>query len=106
MAVAVVPFEINAHGVAYVGGTRVTLDTVILTFLDGATSEEIVQRYPSLDLADVYSTIGYYLQNKTEVDEYLRRSSEQSEKLRKSNETNSSPDGIRDRLLARKTQKP
>jgi uncharacterized protein (DUF433 family) len=106
MAVAVVPFKINAQGVAYVGGTRVTLDTVIMTFLDGATSEEIVQRYPSLDLADVYSTIGYYLHNKTEIDEYLLKSSEQSEKLRTSNESRFSPDGIRDRLLARKIQKP
>lgn len=106
MAVAVVPFEIKAQGVAYVGGTRVTLDTVILTFLDGATAEEIVQRYPSLDLADVYSTIGYYLHNRSEIEEYILKSSEHSEKIRTLNETRFSPDGVRDRLMARKKRKP
>ncbi len=101
MAVATVPFEINAQGVAHIGGTRVTLDTVILTFLDGATAEEIVQRYPTLNLADVYSTIGYYLLNREEIEGYLRRSAEQSEKIRTLNESRFSPEGIRNRLLAR-----
>lgn len=105
MAVATVPFQINAQGVAYVGGTRVTLDTVILTFLDGATAEEIVQKYPSLSLADVYSTIGYYLHNKKEIEDYLQSSAEQSERIKTLNESRFSPDGIRERLLARKVQK-
>lgn len=106
MAVAALPFEITASGVAYVGGTRVTLDTVIFTFLDGATAEEIVQRYPSLMLADVYSTIGYYLHNTHEIKEYLQRSAETSEKVKVLNETKFSPDGIRARLLSRKEQMP
>jgi uncharacterized protein (DUF433 family) len=50
-----VPLETNAGGVAVVEKTRVTLDTVIATFNQGATAEEIVFRYPSLKLADVYA---------------------------------------------------
>lgn len=53
MAISTLPFEIAEKGVAFVCGTRVTLDTVIQTFLSGATAEEIVMRYPTLDLADV-----------------------------------------------------
>ena len=44
----VIPLTVDAHGVLRVGNTRVTLDTVLAAFADGATAEEIVQQYPSL----------------------------------------------------------
>lgn len=47
------PLETNADGVVQVGKTRVTLDTVVAVFKQGATAEEIVYRYPSLKLVDV-----------------------------------------------------
>ena len=50
-----VPVAVDADGVARVGGTRVTLDTLVAAFEQGATAEEIAQQYPSLGLADVYS---------------------------------------------------
>jgi uncharacterized protein (DUF433 family) len=106
MATATVPFEITETGVVYIEGTRVTLDTVIHTFREGATAEEIVMRYPTLDLADVYSTIGYYLHNTREVEEYLERSAEESKRVRALNESKFPPDGILERLLARKKQIP
>src|SRR5215470_8610969 len=52
----IIPLTVDAHGVLRVGNTRVTLDTVIAAFADGATAEEIVQQYPSLHLADVYGS--------------------------------------------------
>lgn len=101
-----VPFKIDAHGIARIGGTRVTLDTVIATFLEGATAEEIVQKYPTLDLADVYSVIGYYLRNRAEVENYLKKGQEQAQKIRQENEARFNPKGIRERLLARKKNQP
>ena len=65
------PLQVDSDGVMRVGGTRVTLDTVIAIFEQGATAEEIVQRFPTLDLADVYFAIGYYLRHRQEVDDYL-----------------------------------
>lgn len=56
-----VPIQSDADGVIRVGGTRVTLDAVVAAFDAGATPEEIVQQYPSVTLADVYSVIGYCL---------------------------------------------
>ena len=47
---ATVPVATDVDGVTRVGETRVTLDTVIGAFLDGAAAEEIVFQYPSLDL--------------------------------------------------------
>ena len=100
-----IPLTIDTDGVVRVGKTRVTLDTVISAFLDGATAEEITHQYPSLDLADVYSVIAYYLRRRAEVDAYLQRWQQQAEEIRKQNEAQFDPSGIRDRLLARRTSK-
>lgn len=100
-----VPLVTDIDGVIRVGETRVTLDTVIAAFLDGATAEEISQQYPSLDLADVYSVIAYYLRQRAEIDTYLERRREQAEKIREENESRFDPSGIRDRLLARRASR-
>lgn len=97
------PLETDDDGIVRVGRTRVTLDVVITAFTEGATAEEIVQQYPSLQLADIYSVIGYYLRHRSEVDVYLHQRIEQAVKVRKKNESRSEPSGIRDRLLARRT---
>lgn len=100
------PLETDDDGIVRVGRTRVTLDVVITAFTEGATAEEIVQQYPSLQLADIYSVIGYYLRHRSEVDAYLHQRTEQVAKVRKKNESRSDPSGIRDRLLARRTDQP
>ncbi len=93
-------------GVLRVGGTRVTLDTVVSAFEQGATAEEIAQQYSSLNLADVYAVIGYYLQNRVEVEQYLRERRRQANDVRKQNEAKFNPEGVRARLLARRTEMP
>jgi uncharacterized protein (DUF433 family) len=100
-----VPVVTGGDGVIRVGKTRVTLDTVIAAVLDGATAEEIAYQYPSLDLADVYSVLGYYLRRRTEIDIYLQRRRDQSEKARQQNEALFDPSGVRDRLLARRASR-
>jgi uncharacterized protein (DUF433 family) len=99
------PLETDANGVVRVGGTRVTLDTVVYAFEEGATAEEIVQQYPSLQLADVYAAIGYYLRQRQKVQAYLRGRQQQAEEVRKQNEARFDPHGVRERLLARHAQK-
>ena len=96
------PLEIDADGVVRVGKTRVSLDTVILAFTDGATAEEIAQQYPSLQLADIYSVIGYYLRHPSEVEAYLGQRTHEAEHVRHQNEARSDTSGVRDRLLARR----
>jgi uncharacterized protein (DUF433 family) len=95
------PLETNADGVVRVGKTRVTLDTVVAVFKQGATAEEIVSRYPSLKLADVYTTIGFYLNHQPEVEVYLQQRQQQAEEMRKINQAKFDPQGFRDKLLAR-----
>ena len=100
----VIPLRVDAHGVLRVGSTRVTLDTVLAAFADGATAEEIVQQYSTLALADVYSVIGYYLRHRAEVDRYLQQRQTQQESVRQQNEGHFDPHGIRERLLTRRAK--
>lgn len=108
MAFAVVtdpiPLHMDADGVLRVGGTRVTLDSVIGAFSDGATPEEIVQQYPSLELADIYAVLGYYLRHRAEVEVYLQRRQQQAQAVRQQNASRTNPHEIRERLLARRKE--
>src|SRR5437868_14679864 len=98
-----VPLDENSDGVVRVAKTRVTLDTVIAAFKEGETPEEIAQQYPSLNLADVYAVIAYYLRQQAEVEEYLEGRRQHAESIRRQNEAQFDPHGVRDRLMARRT---
>lgn len=100
-----IPLETDSSGVVRVGKTRVTLDTIVAAFREGATAEEIAHQYPSLDLADVYHVIGYYLRRTAEVEDYLRGRTAKAEAVRRENEVRFDPQGVRARLLARRTGK-
>ncbi len=97
-----VPLAMGADGVIRVAGTRVTLDTVAHAFERGATAEEIVQQYPGLPLAEVYSVLGHLLRHQPEVAAYLATRAAQRATLRKENERRFPARGIRARLLARR----
>jgi len=102
LAAETLPLHKAPDGVIRVAGTRVTLDTVIAAFEQGATAEEIAEAYDVLKLADVYSVLGYYLRNRTELDEYLRRREEEAARIRAIWEARCNPVGLRERLLARR----
>ncbi|MBA4063800.1 MAG: hypothetical protein C0501_08825 [Isosphaera sp.] len=95
------PLRVDETGTVRVGATRVILELVVHAFRDGATPEQIVQDYDTLDLADVYSVVGYYLRHRVEVDAYLAERAREGEELRKRIEASQRhlPD-IRARLLA------
>lgn len=99
------PLEVNADGVVRVGGTRVTLDTVVAVFNQGATPEEIVFQYSSLQLADVYAVISFYLRHQQDVEVYLKQRQQRSKEIRRQNETKFNPQGLRERLMARQIQR-
>lgn len=97
------PLRVNDAGEIRVGTTRVLLALVLRAYLGGATPEDIVRVYDSLDLADVYATIAYYLRHREELDRYLADYDREGDEVRKEIET-SQPDraGLKDRLLARR----
>lgn len=99
-----VPLARDADGVLRVGSSRVTLDTVVAAFREGMTPEGIVEQYPSLRLAEVYSVIGYVLNHREEVETYLLDRQSRAEAVCWENESSFDPVGIRDRLQARRRQ--
>ena len=99
--VQTIPLKADADGVVRVGDTRVTLDTVVHTFEQGHTAEEIVSQYPALRLADVYAVIAYYLNHQAEVQAYMRQQQEEAQKIWEQIETKADYQAFRERLLAR-----
>ena len=86
-----------------VQGTRVSLDTVIGAFREGCSPEEIVERYPTLRLAAVYAVIAYFLQHQEGVEAYLAQRQRAAARLRERIEKRFPPDGVRERILNRRT---
>jgi uncharacterized protein (DUF433 family) len=58
----------------WVAGTRVSLDSIVLAFLDGLSPETIATECsPVLTLEQVYGAITYYLAHRAEIDRYLQQ---------------------------------
>ena len=100
-----VPLQMDDQGGVRVGQTWVLLELVIDAYREGATPETIVRWFDSLQLADVYAVISYYLKHKDEVEEYLRKREELADQLRLTIEAGQpSRPNFRDELLARRAQ--
>jgi uncharacterized protein (DUF433 family) len=98
-----VPLVVGDDGVVRVRGTRVTLDTLVDAFRSGATAEEIAQQYPTVALGDVYAIVAFYLHHQAEVDTYIQEGQIEAERLRVQVEQRFPPNGIRNRLLVRRS---
>ena len=96
------PLTTGQDSVVRIGKSRVTLDTVVYAFNDGANAEEILERYPSLQLANIYSVIAYYLRHRADVEAYLAEREQRAQEVRQRIETQQGDLAeLRGRLLAR-----
>src|SRR5580700_1860790 len=77
-----IPLRVDEHGVIRVGDSQVLLDIVIGEFNNGAEPEAIAHGYPTLNLADVYGVIAYYLRHRNDVDDYICTRRQEAVKLR------------------------
>lgn len=100
-----VPLTLEENGDVRVSGTRVHLEGIVHAFEEGAIPEEIVLRFTTLRLADVYAVIAYYLRHKAEVQDYLRWRDRKAEEVWQKIQAHQGDLGdIRARLLARKAE--
>jgi hypothetical protein len=60
----------------------VSLDLIVEQYENGLTPEEMVRAYETLELADVYAVIAYFLRHPDEVRAYLKRRREEAGALR------------------------
>jgi len=61
----------NVDGAYRVGGTRVSLDSLVYLYREGVSAESMVDSYPALTLEQVHGALAFYLANQSEVDAYL-----------------------------------
>ena len=96
------PLRMDAEGTIRVGGTRVTLDSVVTAMDAGASPEETIERFPTLELADVYLVFGYCLRHRQELEErYFAPRRVEAERHRQESLKRWGHSGIRARLEAR-----
>lgn len=65
-------------------GTRISLDSVVYSFLNGESPESIAQNFPLLSLEQVYGAIAFYLANRELVDAYLKKGEAEFQQLQQS----------------------
>ena len=65
---------VERHDEGYwISGTRVSLDSVALAFLEGLSPETIATEcFSTLTLEQVYGAIAYYLAHRPAIDAYLK----------------------------------
>ena len=68
----------------WIAGTRISLDSVVYSFLNGESPESIAQNFPVLDLEQVYGGITFYLANRELIDQYLQDGKAEFEQLQHS----------------------
>lgn len=96
------PLRVVDEKVIRIGQTRIPLERVVYAFTHGQSPEEIVADFTTLDLADVYTVIGYYLRHRAAVDAYVAEQEREADALQKQMEALFPRDGLRERLLARR----
>ncbi len=68
----------------WIEGTRISLDSVVYSFLNGESPEGIAQNFPLLSLEQVYGAIAFYLANRALVDAYLEAGEAEFQRLQQS----------------------
>ena len=101
IAVEQPPLRVDSEGTVRIGETRVTLDTLVTSYRNGATAEQIVQQFPVLSLAEVHAAIAYVLSHQEQVDLYLSEREHRADEVRRVIESDPQTQQIRQRLLAR-----
>jgi len=100
-----VPLTTTEFGTIRVGHSRVSLDSVVHHYKHGATAERIAESFPSLDLADIYAVIAYYLAHRESVEEYLRQQEAEADALQQQIESDpkhqEATEQLRERIRAR-----
>lgn len=67
----------------WIRDTRVSLDSIVVAFLQGLSPETIAAEcFPTLTLEQVYGAATYYLAHRSEIDAYLNQADAEFETLR------------------------
>ena len=96
-----VPLVRDDAGRLMLVGTRVPLDTLIAAFKRGESPEAIHESYDTVQLADIYAVLAYYLHHREEVESYLSERERHDSQTQAWIEAEYPNDGLRAKLRAR-----
>jgi uncharacterized protein (DUF433 family) len=98
------PLTRGTDGTIRITGSRVTLDSIIDEFTQGATAEQIQEDFPSLTLREIYGAIFYYLEHTSMIEEYLRQQEQDAQEMHRLIERQPGIVQLRERIRARRNQ--
>ncbi|MEP7353767.1 MAG: DUF433 domain-containing protein [Acidobacteriota bacterium] len=99
-AVLTTRIEIDAHAVAWLGGTKVKVIEVVLDKIaNGWSPEEIHFQHPHLSLAQIHGALTYYYENQSDLDRQIQGRLDESASLA----SKASDANLRSRLVSLKT---
>lgn len=98
-------FDFVQEDVIRIKGNRIDIEIVLEDYLAGASPEEILLRYPTLNLEKIHATILYYLAKTEEVEAYLERVRQLDEAAEQKQRQNPSPFVVELRERFAKTSK-
>ncbi|MFN0106203.1 MAG: DUF433 domain-containing protein [Bryobacteraceae bacterium] len=74
--------EIDANGVAWIGGTRVkVIEVIVERMAHGWSPEEVHFQHPHLSLAQIHGALTYYYENQEEIDAQIQRRLHEADQL-------------------------
>jgi uncharacterized protein (DUF433 family) len=72
-AIFATQIDLDAQGVAWIGGTRVKVTEIVLDKIAyGWSPEEIHFQHPHLSLAQIHGALTYYYEHQSELDAQIR----------------------------------
>ena len=96
------PLTYGEDGTIRIRGSRVTLDSILHAFQQGATAEQIQDSFPSVLLRDIYGAIAYYLEHLEQMDVYLKEQTQSAQELRRSLESRHDVASFREKIRTRR----
>jgi len=92
----------DADGFIHLSGHRIGIQHLVHFYGEGYSPEMLAEAFPTLSLALMHKTLGFYLENQAEVDAYVASCREEVER-----QASSAPQGpglaeLRRRLAARR----
>lgn len=80
------PLSRDSAGVIRIAGTRVSLESIVVLYKQGASVQELAEAFPDSTLPDLHAAIAYYLRHRQEIKVYIeerqRKATEARERIR------------------------
>lgn len=93
-------FDFVAPQQIQIKGHRILIDDVLHEYIHNAmTPDELVERFPTLSLEEIYATLLYYVRNQAEIDRYLTANLEHAHQLWLEQQANPTPGMLRLRKI-------